>query len=512
MRKNEVVVVGAGVGGLTTAIELARSGASVTVLEKAPAVGGKMRTISVDGRRIDVGPTVLTMRWVFDELFASVGERFESFVELEAAELLARHAWVNDPGTTLDLFQNVERSAEAIGVFAGPREARGYLAFTEHARRIFETVEEPFMRSEKPSVGAALSLAGKLGTSIFSRIDAHRSLAKSLGDFFRDPRLVQLFSRYATYSGSSPFLAPATLNVIAHVEREGVWLVRGGMAKLALALGDLATRLGVSIRTGVDVSKILVSSSGVQGVELASGERVEASHVVHNGDVSALGLGLLGKDVRRAAPAVAPEDRSLSAMTFSFVAKTSGFALDRHNVFFADHYEREFSDIFQRSRVPAEPTVYVCAQDRGFAGESAPERERLFCLVNAPADGDVHTYSNAEIHECEARMLNLLSRAGLSVSESSVAVSSTPSDFARLFPGTGGALYGAATHGMSASFARSGSKTKVRGLYSAGGSVHPGAGVPMVALSGKLAAARVLADLASTSQSGWTGTHGGIWT
>jgi 1-hydroxycarotenoid 3,4-desaturase len=509
MTEREVVVVGGGVGGLVTAIELARGGARVTLLERGSAVGGKMRTVSVEGRPIDVGPTVLTMRWVFDEIFRAAGASLEEFVSLSRADVLARHAWVDTPGQTLDLFHDAEKSADAIGAFAGPREARGYLAFVEHARRVFETVEEPFMLAEKPSIGSALSLAGRLGTSVFSRIDAHRTMHKSLGDFFRDPRLVQLFGRYATYTGSSPFLAPATLNVVAHVEREGVWLVRGGMIELGRALAALAARLGVEIRTNAEVSRIRVASDRVQGVELASGEVLEAKAVVHNGDVGALSSGILGAEVRRAAPA--PSDRSLSAMTFACVAETSGFALDRHNVVFSSRYEREFDELFSEGRVPREPTVYVCAQDRGL-GDPTPSRERLFLLVNAPADGDRHVYTPQEIRECEARTKTQLSRIGLRLCESSETVVSTPSDFARAFPATGGALYGAATHGMSASFARSGSSTKIRGLFLSGGSVHPGAGVPMVALSGRLAAKKVAADLDSTSRFARTGTLGGIWT
>ncbi|MEP7119737.1 MAG: FAD-dependent oxidoreductase, partial [Byssovorax sp.] len=218
MRSERVVVVGGGVGGLVTAALLAHRGLEVVLLERAPAIGGKMRQVHPGGRAVDAGPTVLTMRWVFEEIFAALGTTLDTHVALAPAELLARHAWEGSGGAPqrLDLFADLDRSADVIGDFAGPREAAGYRRFCEHARRIYATVEQPFLRSERPTLGSTLSVARGLGVTGLLGIDGHRTLWKSLGEFFRDPRLRQLFGRYATYCGSSPFLAPATLNVIAH--------------------------------------------------------------------------------------------------------------------------------------------------------------------------------------------------------------------------------------------------------------------------------------------------------
>jgi len=180
------------------------------------------------------------------------------------------------------------------------------------------------------------------------------SMWPALGQYFRDPRLQQLFGRYATYCGSSPYLAPATLMLVAHVEREGVWNIEGGMHGLAQALADNAKSFGATIRYGQEVSEVLIACGRACGVRLASGERIGADAVIVNADVAAVAGGLFGINARRAAAAIPARARSLSAMTWSMVAKTDGFPLGRHNVFFSRDYHAEFDDIFRRDTPPKE--------------------------------------------------------------------------------------------------------------------------------------------------------------
>jgi 1-hydroxycarotenoid 3,4-desaturase len=243
------------------------------------------------------------------------------------------------------------------------------------------------------------------------------------------------------------------------------------------------------------VARIRTGSGGVEGIELADGEVVPASAVIFNGDYAALGTGMLGAEVTASVPVAKRERRSLSAIVSCRLAETSGFPLIRHNVFFSSDYPAEFRNIFGEGRVPDEPTVYVCAQDRGddgLAAEGTPER--LLCLVNAPAKGDSHDFSEMEITQCEDKAARLMARCGLTL-KPGLSVTTTPTGFNQLFPASGGGLYGQASHGWQASFLRPGSRTRIPGLYLAGGSVHPGPGVPMAAMSGALAAASVLGDL-----------------
>jgi len=498
VRTPRVTVIGAGAGGLAASIDLATSGAEVTVLEQSAAPGGKIRQLQAGGTAIDAGPTVLTMRWVFEQLFASAGASLDACLTLHATDLLARHAW--SATETLDLFADVDRSAEAIAAFADRKEADGYRAFCLRARRVYRTLEGPFMRSERPTALSLATGSGLRGLTALWGVSPFATLWQALGEHFHDPRLRQLFGRYATYSGSSPFQAPATLMLIADVEQQGVWLVQGGMVRLAEALADLAVRQGARLRFDAPVAEIIVRNGRATAVQLASGERIESDAVICNADFAALATGAFGGGVARSVPHPRPGGRSLSAVTWVLAAVTKGFPLARHNVFFSRDYAAEFDDVFRYARLPKAPTVYVCAQDRGEPGaqpDGGPER--LLVLVNAPPHGDRRDFTSTEIEQCTQETFALLARCGLTIDRRPRATAiTTPVQFAKLYPATGGALYGQAVHGSMAAFRRPGSRSAMPGLYLAGGSVHPGPGVSMAVLSGRLAASSLLKDLAST--------------
>jgi 1-hydroxycarotenoid 3,4-desaturase len=547
LRDTRVVVVGAGVGGLVSALLLACKGLHVTVVEAAATPGGKMRQVQVGdpnngGAAIDAGPTVFTMRWVFDQIFAAAGTSLEAQVQLQPLKVLARHAWRGSP-QPLDLLADKAASVDAISQFAGPAEGRRYAAFCDEAQRVYNRLQGPHLRSQRPSFLRMVQQLGPGGLATLAGLGPFATLWGRLGHHFHDPRLRQLFGRYATYCGTSPWQAPATLMLVAHVEQTGVWALQGGMYALARALAALVQARGGSFLYGHRCEQIAVAGGRVTAVHLVDplGQRrvLPTDAVVFNGDASALAQGLLGPDVAHAAPATPVAQRSLSAVTWAVHAPTSGFELVRHNVFFDHDYASEFDDVFKHRRLPQQGTVYVCAQDRGDDGlmalpalpssQSANEPsvaaqaeptnppERLLCLVNAPPDGD-HSgdhrpLSDLEIDRCHTRSLALLRHCGLHLAPQAHQMqTTTPVGFNRLFPGTGGALYGPASQGWMSVFKRPGSSTPVAGLFLAGGSTHPGPGVPMAALSGSLAAETLLAHLSLTKKSHPGATFGGTST
>ena len=511
--EHRVVVVGAGVGGLVCALLLAHQGVQVTLLEAADTPGGKMRQQVVDGAPIDAGPTVLTMAWVFEHIMAAAGLSMAELPALTPLPVLARHAWRNS-AATLDLFAQAQRSVDAIAAFSGPDEARRFVGFCDQARRVYGQLEGPYIRSGRPSLWSMATGLGPRGLATLAGLGPFATLWQTLARHFKDPRLQQLFGRYATYCGSSPWQAPATLMLIAQVEMDGVWSVQGGMHALARRLAECALRRGARIRYGSPCEQITVSGGRASGVRLASGEWLAADSVVFNGDPQALAQGLLGAGPQQAVPASRWDKRSLSALTWAVRAPTEGFELERHNVFFDDDYAAEFDDIFGKRRLPRRGTVYLCAQDRG-AGRTVAsgQAESLLCLVNAPADGDRRPFADLETEPCEKQSLHLMRQCGLQVAWQQHQVRrTTPSDFNQLFPGSGGALYGTATHGWMSPFRRPSAQSRLPGLYLAGGGVHPGPGVPMAALSGQLAAAALMARLDSTSRLRAGATSGGMST
>jgi len=495
MSAKHAIVIGAGAGGLSASIDLARAGFQVTLLERGNAPGGKMHTRAVDDREVDGGPTVLTMRSIFEQLFADAGACLNDRLTLLESPIIARHAWSH--GGVLDLYPDAKRSRQSIEDFAGTDNAAGFERFYSQSARIHQTLSETFMTASKPD---PVTLVGRVlrqhhPSSLMAARPAP-NLWRALGGFFSDERLRQLFARYATYVGSSPLSTPATLMLIAHVELEGVWLVDGGMHRLAAAMADLGRELGIDLHLNTHVSEVLVKGGKACGVRLEDGTSLPADVVVFNGDTNALATGQLGDEAMRAVKPRSVEQRGLSALTWCIKGSSSGFGLDHHNVFFESDYPSEFNTLFEKRNVPSKPTVYLCAQDRGPNG-SLNGSERLLMLVNAPADGDRQSWSEDDVARTRDNALAVLERCGLDLSfRDSNCVSTTPNDWHGRFPGSGGSLYGGASHGIWSSFTRPGARSRLKGLYLSGGSVHPGPGVPMATLSGRLAASAVVRDIA----------------
>ncbi len=484
------VVIGAGVGGLCAAIALASNGRDVTVIEAQAHLGGKIRSLPSDAGPVDTGPTVLTLPDVFETLFARAGARLANYVTLIPQPILARHFWQD--GSQLDLFTDRDANADAIGRFAGPRAARDYLRFDRLTRAMYNAFDGPMMRAGKPQLGA-IALAAAQRPAIWPALLPHMTLARWLAGQFSDPRLVQLFGRYATYVGGAPQKSPAVLALVWQAEAAGVWAVQGGMAALAEGLVRLAREKGVQFRCGVAAQHIKVQHGRAVAVQLADGSEIAARSVTFNGDPAALTAGLLGERAQGAVRQSAAQPRSLSAYVWAFAAQTNPDAPDliHHNVFFGGNPTLDFGAI-ARGQMGRDPTLYICAQDRS-TGDAPATAERFEIIMNAaPLKAGIPPNPN-EPDQCQTEMLTQLSRFNLRFQTLPPrAALTTPQGWEALFPASMGAIYGRSPQSLLAPMLRPTAQTRVKGLFLAGGGAHPGAGVPMVALSGQHAAAAIL--------------------
>ncbi|WP_415400672.1 phytoene desaturase family protein [Tateyamaria sp. SN3-11] len=376
------VIIGAGIAGLACAARLHAAGYAVTLLERHAQVGGKIRTLPSPAGPIDAGPTVLTMRHVFDDLFDTLGTRLDDHVTLIKQEVLARHFWPD--GSTLDLHADHERNIGAIRAFAGSTAAAQFTRFAARTRQLFAAFDAPMMQAPEPRL-AALTAHVLKNPRLIPAMAPLSTLKSLLKSSFDDPRLRQLFGRYATYVGGSPTHAPALLSLIWQAEAAGVWVVQGGMHKLTTALAGLLEGQGVDIRTGAHVARIEVQNNHAAAIHLADGTRLPCDVAVHAGDPRALATGALGPSTAHIAPQTAKAKRSFSARVLSFAATPHGPDLAHHNVFFAEDATSEFRDLMA-GRIPQSPSFYICALDRGQTSYPPP-LERFEIITNAPATG-----------------------------------------------------------------------------------------------------------------------------
>ncbi len=500
----QITIIGAGIGGLSAALRLSSQGLRVRVLERHATPGGKMHTIASVAGPVDAGPTVLTMKPVFEALFADAGLRLEDHVTLTREHILARHFWSD--GTTLDLTSDPTENDTNIARTFGSRSAKEFAKFNAKAKKLFDAFDAPMIQSAVPSL-ATLTKTVLRDPKLIAMMAPHHNLACSLKSAFSDPKLAQLFSRYATYVGGLPQLSPSLLSLIWHSEASGVWYVDGGMHALARAIETAARGAGTEFIYNADVARIEMQGGRVSAVHTAD-QKFPTDSIVFNGDPRALREGTLGPALTNAIDTKHTEPRSLSAHVLSFAAQVEGVDLAAHNVFFADHPRDEYKPLAQ-GMMQTDPTLYVCAQDR--FGEKTPEGpERFEIILNAPP---TNTSKNQEKTQCQTLITDRLGHFGLNFTPMpEPPTHTTPTDFATMFPASTGSLYGRSPHGMMAAFKRPTARTAVSGLYLVGGGAHPGAGVPMATLSARHAVEMIMQDLTLTSTSPKAAMRGGMLT
>lgn len=482
--------MGGGLGGLAAAIHLAVQGHRITVLEKNERVGGKLNIHAAQGYTFDTGPSLFTMPWVLRDLFAAAGRRLEDYLDIVPVEPACRYRWPD--GTQFDAWQRLPYLLQEIGRLSPP-DVGGFLRFLAHTGRIYDMVAERFLLHPADGLRDWLTLESMRNGP---RLDAFRSVDAAAHAFFRSPYLRQVFNRYATYNGSSPYRLPATFNVIAYIEFvEGAWTIRGGMYRLALALQQLAGELGVTVETSAPVSQVILNGGTARGVVLANGQRIVSDYVVINADPRYAYRHLLPGQAQTAARLERLEP-SCSGFVLMLGVDRVYPQLAHHNIFFSQDYPREFAAIFAQGVPAVDPTIYICPSCVNDPEHAPPGHMNLFVLVNAPAlNGRVNWPREAAGYR--DLVLRKLERMGLDDLRRHVVYEQimTPLDLQERYNAAAGALYGLASNTPFAAFLRPPLRPRgLDGLFFVGGGTHPGGGIPLVLLSGRAVARRVLAS------------------
>ncbi len=476
------VVIGSGVGGLATAIRLARKGMAVKVFEANPSFGGKATKIEKDGFFWGFGPSLFTFPQLLDELFELCGRNPKAYYQYHRLDPICNYFFSD--GTRLSAFADREKFAAEIESKTG-EPARHVIKHLNKIKKVYDLTKDIFLFNSVHKLRTYLTLKSLKALFQLPAIGIDTNMNKSNSTDFKDKRVVQLFNRYATYNGSDPYVAPSTLNVIAYPEYfEGGYFLDGGMPDLSRSLFQLATELGVEFHFNSLVEKIEVEDEKAKGVWV-KGIFHASDLVVSNMDVVYTYSKLLPG--QKAPEKIMDQPKSTSALIFYWGMKKEFPELDLHNIFFSADYPAEFDYLTNKKLIYSDPTVYVFISKK-YQQRHAPDGcENWFTLINVPHDCG----QNWDELIAEARK-NIIAKLNkhLGVDVESLIISETvnsPKTIEAQTLSHLGALYGSASNDKYSAFLRHPNfSRKIKNLYFSGGSVHPGGGVPLCLLSAKI--------------------------
>lgn len=505
---DRIAVIGGGLGGLASAVVLAARGHKVVLLEKNGWVGGKAAVLEEGGFRFDMGPTILTVPRVLRRILAEAGCDLDR--ELELVRLEPQWRCFFDDGTVLDLSENIGAMAADLDRLTPGRGAgEGYRRFQALSERLHGISERFFFWKSVEDLGDTLKVRDSLNTSTLSDVLALRmgsTVAGTIRSHVPDARAAQMLDHFTQYVGSSPYGSPAVLCAIAHMQtNDGVWYPMGGTRAVPLALERVARRLGVEIRTGTGVRRLEVTDRRVTSVETEGGERIPVSAVVSNMDSIRTYEELVGGAPAKRFRKRRRYEPACSGVVFYLGLDRGYDHLLHHDFVFSRDPAEEFDWIYRRGEPAPDPTCYIAAPARTEPGVAPPGGEALYVLVHTPYLRPHHDWSRM-LPDYRRTVFDKLKRtAGMADLEERIRVERvlTPQDIHDRYRVLNGAIYGLASHGRFMGAFKPGNRSRdVEGLYLAGGAAHPGPGMPMVLMSGWIAADSLDQDLRSGARDG----------
>ncbi|WNJ18477.1 1-hydroxycarotenoid 3,4-desaturase CrtD [Pontibacter sp. G13] len=476
------IIVGSGIGGLATSIRLQVKGYQVSVYEANSYPGGKLNILEDQGFRFDTGPSLFTMPQLVMELFELAGEKPEDWFDYHTLEVLTKYFYPD--GTSIEAFAQPRAFSEEVERQTGEPSER-IAAFLEHSRKLYDITHHVFLERSLHKLSTYTRMGTVISTLRLPQLDPFRSMDQANRSQFEDPRVVQLFNRYATYNGSNPYEAPATLNIIPHLEfNMGAYLPKRGMYQITESIVKLAKKLGVKFHLNTPVEQILVERKKAVGVQV-NGASISADLVVSNADVVPTYRKLLPDQPHPERTLTQP--RSSSALIFYWGIGAEFPELDLHNIFFSESYEAEFACMWEEKSIYHDPTIYVNITSK-LVPEDAPEGcENWFVMVNAPANTGQDW--DTLIAQTRQHILDKLKRQLGKDIEPLIRTESIlePRTIESKTSSYQGALYGTSSNNLFAAFLRHPNfSRKIENLYFCGGSVHPGGGIPLSLLGAKI--------------------------
>ena len=480
-------VIGAGIAGIASAIRLASKGYQVEVFEANSYPGGKLAEIEQDGYRFDAGPSLFTLPELVEELFELSGEQSEEHFQYQRLPVNCHYFY--EDGTFIEAFADPTDFAREVAEKTS-ESSETIVHALQHSAFLYDRLAELFLKRSLHRWQTFVNRSALRSYLSLHRLDFFRTMYRANAQQFADPRVVQLFNRYATYNGSDPYQTPATMNIIPHLEFNiGAFFPTQGMYSITTSLWQLAQRLGVKFHFGAKVEEILLAGKKVKGIRV-NGEKQAADVVVSNMDVV--------NTYRKLLPGVDPPTRLLnqpkssSALIFYWGIRQTFPQLDLHNIFFSQDYRTEFEHIFRHNDIHTDPTVYLNITSKYKPDDAPPGCENWFTMINVPNNSGQDW--DTLINQARDNVINKLNRMLDTDVASLIATESIldPRSIESKTSSSQGALYGNSSNNRYAAFLRHANfSRKFRGLYFCGGSVHPGGGIPLSLLSAKIMADQV---------------------
>jgi phytoene desaturase len=488
----KAAVIGAGIAGIATAIHLANKGYQVEVFEANSYAGGKLSEFWKDGFRYDAGPSLFTFPERVEELILKSGKKVEDYFSYQKLDTINNYFW--EDGTRLEASADIQVFAKQMEDKIGePKE--NVLKFLKNSKEKYELTADLFLTRSLHKAETFFNRTALKAVSKIWKLELFKTMNQANSSLFEKEKTVQLFNRYATYNGSSPYSAPALLNIIPHVEyNKGAFLPTGGMFDITSSLVQLGQDLGVKYHFNTKVEEILLENNKIKGIKVkdsktstTSSENLDFDVVVSDMDIVHTYKKLLPNE--KAPEFLLQQQKSLSALIFYWGMNAEYKNLDLHNVFFTKDYKKEFNALFNGKTLYEDPTVYIYISSKYVETDAPKGNENWFVMINAPhnlKDGsqdwdELIKKAKQDIIKKLERVLmrnveeNIISEAILDPRKIELRTSSL-----------GGSLYGNSSNNRYAAFLRHANFSKTKGLYFCGGSVHPGGGIPLALSSAKI--------------------------